>query len=114
MARRDGRWLAVGEQRMDAVIVIDDTRELPQAARCPAGDRIVCGVGGVRVTPEVPRSRTRRLAFMSNEVSSRRRVEVGVERIAAMMREAKAASGRSPWSPDPWSCTREAGPTSRN
>ena len=33
-------------------------------------------------------------AFMTNEISSERRVEVGVARIAAMMRDVKAAGGR--------------------
>jgi lysine-ketoglutarate reductase/saccharopine dehydrogenase-like protein (TIGR00300 family) len=51
-------------------------------------------VGGVRVTPEFRDRERHGFAFMSNEISSERRVEVGVERIAAMMREVKAAGGK--------------------
>ncbi len=95
MVRSSGRWLDVQQQRMDAVIVVE-----AEGASCRklrdvrTGDRIVCGVAGVRVTPEF-RDRDRHgFAFMSNEISSERRVEVGVERIAAMMRDLKASGGR--------------------
>jgi lysine-ketoglutarate reductase/saccharopine dehydrogenase-like protein (TIGR00300 family) len=95
MVRSGDRWLDVQKQRMDAVIVVG-----AEGASCRKlrdvriGDRIVCGVAGVRVTPEF-RDRDRHgFAFMSNEISSERRVEVGVERIAAMMRDVKASGGR--------------------
>src|SRR5581483_1783881 len=58
------------------------------------GDRIVCGVGGIRVRPEFVDRDRQGFAFMTNEISSERRVEVGVTRIAAMMREVKEAGGR--------------------
>jgi lysine-ketoglutarate reductase/saccharopine dehydrogenase-like protein (TIGR00300 family) len=58
------------------------------------GDAVVCGVGGVRVSPKF-RDRDRLgFAFMTNEISSERRVEVGVARIATLMREVKAEGGR--------------------
>jgi lysine-ketoglutarate reductase/saccharopine dehydrogenase-like protein (TIGR00300 family) len=51
-------------------------------------------VAGVRVMPEF-RDRDRLgFAFMSNEISSERRVEVGVSRIAAMIRDVKTEGGR--------------------
>jgi lysine-ketoglutarate reductase/saccharopine dehydrogenase-like protein (TIGR00300 family) len=95
MVRSGGRWLDVQKQRMDAVIVVDaggaSCRKLRDVR---VGDRIVCGVAGVRVTPEF-RDRDRHgFAFMSNEISSERRVEVGVERVAAMMRDVRASGGR--------------------
>ena len=49
-------------------------------------------------------------AFMTNEISSERRVEVGVSRIATMMRDVKAAAAASPSSPDRSSCTPAASP----
>ena len=55
-----------------------------------AGDRIVCGLGGLRVTPEFRDRERSDFAFMSNEVSSERRVEASVERIARMMEATKA------------------------
>ncbi len=59
-----------------------------------AGDHVVCGVAGVRVMPEFQERDRHGFAFMTNEISSERRVEVGVARIAAMMREIKASRGR--------------------
>jgi arginine dihydrolase len=95
LVRRQGQWMEVQHQRMDAVIVIAGG-----AAAClklrdvRAGDAVVCGVAGVRVMPEF-RDRDRLgFAFMSNEISSERRVEVGVSRIAAMMRDVKTEGGR--------------------
>ncbi len=93
--RIDGRWTPVDRQRMDAAIVIE-----PAGAACRklrdirAGDRIVCGLDGVRVTPEFRDRERTDFAFMANDVSSERRVEVAVARIAAMMREIKEAGGR--------------------
>ena len=90
--RVDGEWIEVERQRMDAVIVVREggasCRKLREVR---AGDRVVCGLEGIRVTPEF-RDRDRSdFAFMANDVSSERRVEVSASRIAAMMRETKAA-----------------------
>jgi lysine-ketoglutarate reductase/saccharopine dehydrogenase-like protein (TIGR00300 family) len=93
--RVDGAWLDVEGQRMDAVIVVSGGR-----ARCRklrdvhAGERIVCGHDGIRVTPEFRERDRLGFAFMSNDVSSERRVEASVSRIAAMMRDVKRTGGR--------------------
>src|SRR5919109_921030 len=79
--RVGGRWVEVEKQRMDAVIVETD-------------DRIVCGHEGIRVTPEFKERDRHGFAFMSNDVSSERRVEGSVARIAAMMRDVKKGGGR--------------------
>jgi lysine-ketoglutarate reductase/saccharopine dehydrogenase-like protein (TIGR00300 family) len=88
--RQDGRWLEVQDQRMDALIVVEDG-----AARCRrlrdirAGDRVVVGMRGIRVTPE-PKERDRlAFAFMSNGVSSERQVETAVRQTAALVRQAR-------------------------
>jgi lysine-ketoglutarate reductase/saccharopine dehydrogenase-like protein (TIGR00300 family) len=93
--RHGGRWLDVERQRMDAVIVIEGGRAICRKLReVRAGDQIVCGLEGIRVTPEF-RDRDRDgFAFMTNEVSSERRVEASVARIAALVREITAAGGR--------------------
>ena len=93
--RVDGRWVEVDRQRMDAVIVVAGGRAICRKLRdIKAGDRVVCGLEGIRVTPQF-RDRTRPdFGFMSNEVSSERRVEASVTRIAAMMRDTKARGGR--------------------
>ena len=93
--RVDGRWIPVERQRMDATIVVEAGGASCRKLRdIRAGDRVVCGLDGVRVTPEF-RDRDRAdFAFMANDVSSERRVEVSVARIAAMMRETKQSGGR--------------------
>lgn len=93
--RVDGEWLDVQQQRMDAVIVIEGGE-----ARCRklrdvrAGDVVVCGHNGIRVNPEFAERDRHGFAFMTNEISSERRVEVGVSRIAAMIEEIKATGGK--------------------
>jgi arginine dihydrolase len=93
--RLKGRWVPVARQRMDAVIVVEDDTPLCRKLReVRRGDRIVCGLAGLRIVPEF-RDRARSdFAFMSNEVSSERRVESSVGRIAAMIRDIKARGGR--------------------
>ena len=93
--RRGGQWLPVERQRMDAVIVVEDGRPICRKLRdVRAGDQIVCGVGGVKIVPEFRERDRLGFAFMTNEISSERRVEVGVTRIAAMMKDVKRAGGR--------------------
>src|SRR6476619_6459495 len=90
-----GRWLEVEKQRMDAVIVVQDGRPVCRKLRdVKGGEAIVCGHEGIRVTPEFRERDRLGFAFMSNDVSSERRVEGSVARIAAMMREVKKTGGR--------------------
>jgi lysine-ketoglutarate reductase/saccharopine dehydrogenase-like protein (TIGR00300 family) len=93
--RLGGEWVAVERQRMDAVIAIEGRRAVCRKLReIRAGDAIVCGIHGVKIVPEFQERDRLGFAFMSNEISSERRVEVGVSRIAAMMRAAKKAGDR--------------------
>ena len=93
--RVGGRWVEVGAQRMDAVIVVEGGRATCRKLRdVRGGQSIVCGHDGIRVTPEFRERDRLGFAFMSNDVSSERRVEGSVSRIAAMMREVKQAGGR--------------------
>ena len=90
-----GRWLEVDKQRMDAVIVVVEGRpECRKLRDVKAGEPIVCGHEGIRVTPEFKERDRHGFAFMSNDVSSERRVEGSVARIAGMMRDVKKAGGR--------------------
>src|SRR5438128_6359553 len=51
--RHGGRWLEVERQRMDAVVVVKDNRaECRKLREVREGDLVVCGVDGIRVTPE--------------------------------------------------------------
>jgi len=104
--RLGGRWVEVEKQRMDAVIVVErpaagdgtaagQTRAVCRKLRdVRAGEPVVCGHEGIRVTPEFRERDRHGFAFMSNDVSSERRVEGSVARIADMMRDVKKNGGR--------------------
>jgi lysine-ketoglutarate reductase/saccharopine dehydrogenase-like protein (TIGR00300 family) len=90
--RLGGQWVQVDKQRMDAAIVVEGGRASCRKLReLRKGDAVVCGVHGVKIVPEFQERDRHGFAFMTNEISSERRVEVGVKRIAAMMRAAKQA-----------------------
>jgi lysine-ketoglutarate reductase/saccharopine dehydrogenase-like protein (TIGR00300 family) len=93
--RLGGRWIEVENQRMDAVIVAADGRAACRKLRdVRAGEPVVCGHDGIRVRPEFKERDRLGFAFMSNDVSSERRVEGVVSKIADMMRQVKATGGR--------------------
>jgi lysine-ketoglutarate reductase/saccharopine dehydrogenase-like protein (TIGR00300 family) len=93
--RVGGNWTDVAKQRMDAAIVISSAGVACRKLRdLRVGDAVVCGVEGVRVVPEFKERDRLGFAFMNNEVSSERRVEVAVKRIAAMLRDVKASGGK--------------------
>ncbi len=93
--RRHGQWIGVGDQRMDAAIVVDGDRAVCRKLRdLRRGDAVVCGVEGIRVVPTFQDRDRHGFAFMTNEVSSERRVEAAVTRIAEMMRSVRAGGGR--------------------
>jgi lysine-ketoglutarate reductase/saccharopine dehydrogenase-like protein (TIGR00300 family) len=86
-----GKWALVAGQRMDAVIVIEGSRAACRKLRdVRKGDAVVCGVEGVRVVPVFQDRDRHGFAFMTNEVSSERRVEAAVTRVSAMMRSMRA------------------------
>src|SRR3954471_12353423 len=91
--RTGGRWIDVQRQRMDAAIVVaGHGAECRKLRDLRAGDPVICGLEGIRVLPEFrDRGRAGDFSFMSNDVSSERRVEVSVARIARLMKDVKAA-----------------------
>jgi len=93
--RLGGVWVKAEHQRMDAAVVIEGGRAVCRKLReIRQGDAIVCGIHGIKILPEFQERDRHGFAFMTNEISSERRVEVGVSRIAAMMRAAKQAGER--------------------
>lgn len=104
--RLEGSWLEVGKQRMDAVIVISDSVpgavatgsalkvECRKLRDVKQGDQIVCGAHGIRIQPEFKERDRLGFAFMANDISSERRTETAVRKIAQMMRQVKADGGR--------------------
>ena len=90
-----GRWTAVHKQRMDAAIVVEgDAATCRKLRDIRQGDQIVCGMSGVRVLPDVQSRDKPTFGFMSNEVSSERRVETAVARVAELMRDTRRKGGR--------------------
>lgn len=91
----DGAWVVAEHQRMDAALVVTGSTVACRKLRdIRKGDRIVCGMQGLKVSPEVQQRDKPTFGFMSNEVSSERRVETAVARVADLMRRVKQGSGR--------------------
>jgi len=101
----NGAWVDVENQRMDAALVLESSRPQDRKTSRPRvickklrdirkGDQVVCGMQGIRVAPDVQQRDKPTFGFMSNEVSSERRVETAVKRVAEMMRRVKAERGR--------------------
>jgi lysine-ketoglutarate reductase/saccharopine dehydrogenase-like protein (TIGR00300 family) len=91
-----GAWVTAENQRMDAALVVTDNgtvtcRKLRDIRK---GDSIVCGMQGIRVAPDVQSRDKPSFGFMSNEVSSERRVETSVSKIAELMRRVKDGGGK--------------------
>lgn len=93
--RLGGRWVEVEKQRMDAVIVLDGARaECKKLREVRRGMRIVTGHEGLRVLADFQTRDRSAFAFMSNDISSERRVEVSVGKVVELMRNAKRAGGK--------------------
>ena len=93
--RVGGRWIDVERQRMDAAIVVAGGSAVCRKLReLRIGDQAVCGLDGIRVVPEFRDRERSDFSFMSNEVSSERRVEASVVRIARMMRDTRQRGER--------------------
>ncbi len=83
------KWIESENQRMDAMIVVHEGRAYCRRLRdLRAGDRIVVGMRGIRVTPESKERDRLSFAFMSNGISSERQVETAVRQTAALVRNA--------------------------
>src|SRR5262245_9229644 len=91
----DGQWVRVEGQRMDAAVVVEGKQPVCRKLRdLRKGDAVVCGMHGVRVMPDIQSRDRPTFAFMSNEVSSERRVETAVARVADLMKQTRASGGR--------------------
>ncbi len=90
-----GEWLPVANQRMDAVICVSDGAAACKKLRdVVAGELVVTGAEGIRVIPEFKARDRLGFAFMANDISSERRVETAVKKIAEMMKQVRASSGK--------------------
>ncbi len=93
--RYNQRWIEVENQRMDAMIVVEDGRAFCRRLRdIRAGDRVVVGMRGIRVIPESKERDRLAFAFMANGISSERQVETAVRQTAALIRHTVASGLR--------------------
>lgn len=89
--RVSGHWLEVANQRMDGMVVVGEGTAVCRRLRdVRVGDAIVVGMNGIRVVPEAKERDRHSFAFMSNEISSERQVEMAVAQTAGMMRQVRA------------------------
>jgi lysine-ketoglutarate reductase/saccharopine dehydrogenase-like protein (TIGR00300 family) len=90
--RLNNQWVEVQNQRMDALIVVARDEAWCRRLRdVRAGDQVVTGMRGIRVTPESKERDRLAFAFMSNGISSERQVETAVKQTAALIEHARAA-----------------------
>jgi lysine-ketoglutarate reductase/saccharopine dehydrogenase-like protein (TIGR00300 family) len=99
--RVGGKWLPVRNQRMDGVLAVE--RGARPVVRCTLfrnlrkDDLVVTGVAGLRTRRKLPKtaaSGEHEFSFMGSGVSSERRVDLVVERIAWEMRRWREQKGR--------------------
>jgi lysine-ketoglutarate reductase/saccharopine dehydrogenase-like protein (TIGR00300 family) len=98
--RLDGRWHAVDRPEMDCGLVVaaGRVRTVP-VSDVQAGEQVVCGATGVRVTLPAPAEAEEGdgFAFMSSAVSSEKPQALLVRQIAERVREVKAAGAKVLW-----------------
>jgi lysine-ketoglutarate reductase/saccharopine dehydrogenase-like protein (TIGR00300 family) len=88
MVRWNREFIPVENQRMDAMVVIQNGRAFCRRLRdLRKGDRVVVGMRGIRVLPEAKERDRLSFAFMSNGISSERQVDTAVRQTAALMRQ---------------------------
>ncbi|UCC80310.1 MAG: TIGR00300 family protein [Candidatus Zixiibacteriota bacterium] len=88
--RLNGKWCRVGDQRMDAVIILDNGK--PQCAKIRSlkkGMPVVTGLSGIRVIPEFKERKRSVFEFMTGDVSSEKKVELAVGEVASMLQSEK-------------------------
>ena len=90
LVRQRGQWLEAENQRMDALVVVKNGAAVCRRLRdIKAGDHVVVGMRGIRVVPEAKERDRHSFSFMSNEISSERRVETAVRQTAALIRRVR-------------------------
>ncbi|MCL4850527.1 MAG: TIGR00300 family protein [Bryobacteraceae bacterium] len=91
LVRHGQQWVEVENQRMDAIIVIENGCASCRKLRdIRAGDRVIVGMRGIRVVPESKERDRLAFAFMTNGISSERQVETAVRQAANLITQAHA------------------------
>jgi lysine-ketoglutarate reductase/saccharopine dehydrogenase-like protein (TIGR00300 family) len=96
--RIGNKWVQVEWPEMDCAIAVDPAAEQARTVALSdvtAGEQIVVGHTGVRVTPlERPRAQPQVFAFMGSNVSSEKPKAILIHEIAQRLREIRARDGR--------------------
>jgi lysine-ketoglutarate reductase/saccharopine dehydrogenase-like protein (TIGR00300 family) len=101
--RLDGRWVDVQQPEMDCGLLVTGSGTERSVRTVPvsdvhAGDRVVCGASGVRVTQVLVASEEgSTFEFMNSAVSSEKPQALLVRQIAQEMRDTKAAGKKVLW-----------------
>src|SRR5437763_9708342 len=100
VVRLGGQWVPVEHPEMDCGLLVDGNRvRTVPVSDVKAGDRIVCGAGGVKVV--LPQREHKALGehfeFMASTVSSEKPQALLVRQISERMREVKGEGGRILW-----------------
>ena len=93
-----GNWIPVEDIEMDCLVVVDEAENrafVKPIANIEAGDKIVVGLDGVRVTPpQRSRDEHQVFEFMNSDVSSEKPLMNLINGIAQEMKEIKAKGGK--------------------
>ena len=94
----NGNWIPVEDIEMDCLVVVDEAENrafVKPIANIKAGDKIVVGLDGVRVTPpQRSRDEHQVFEFMNSDVSSEKPLMNLINGIAQEMKEIKAKGGK--------------------
>src|SRR5438477_1066345 len=92
LIRHGQQWLEVENQRMDALVVVQDGHAVCRRLRdIRAGEDVVVGMRGIRVVPESKERDRLSFAFMSNGISSERQVETAVRQTATLIEHTRSS-----------------------
>ncbi|HET9945746.1 MAG TPA: TIGR00300 family protein, partial [Actinomycetes bacterium] len=99
VVRLGGHWVPVENPEMDCgIVVVGERARTIAVSDVKAGDRLVCGPGGVKVVPLPAIDRSHGgFEFMNSEVSSEKPQALLVRQIAQQMREVKAEGKKVLW-----------------
>ena len=99
VVRLGGHWVPVENPEMDCgIVVVGERARTIAVSDVRAGDRVVCGPGGVKVVPLPAIDRSHGgFEFMKSEVSSEKPQALLVRQIAQQMRDVKAEGKKVLW-----------------
>ena len=84
--RLNGGWSTVENLRMDCAVVVEGRKASAKKFRdLKKGERVVVGLGGIKVVPEFAERDRADFAFMTGEISTERKVRLVVDRVAEII-----------------------------